>query len=106
MFFQTYKATAVDMLEFIDGCIEATHLNASERGGTYNRGEHDALHKLVELRQKWHTQCPPAVHPSKRHAPPPPQVSSCQLLNHNMFQLLLYSYRCHFPINVQHCYEI
>ncbi|KAK4319971.1 hypothetical protein Pmani_009130 [Petrolisthes manimaculis] len=73
------EATAVDMLEFIDGCIEATHLNASERGGTYSRGEHDALHKLVELRQKWHIQCPPALHPSKRHAPPPPQRATSQL---------------------------
>lgn len=63
------------MLEFIDGCLEATHLNASERGGNYSRGEQEALQKLVDLRQKWHTRCPPATAPGKRPAPPPPQVS-------------------------------
>lgn len=65
------------MLEFIDGCLEATHLNASERGGHYSRGEQEALQRLVEMRQKWHARCPPATAPGKRPAPPPPQVSSC-----------------------------
>ncbi|XP_069945387.1 NCK-interacting protein with SH3 domain isoform X2 [Cherax quadricarinatus] len=69
------EAPPVEMLEFIDGCIEATHLNASERGGHYARSEHDALHKLVELRQQWYAKCPPSVHPNKRPAPPPPQFS-------------------------------
>ncbi|KAG7168142.1 NCK-interacting protein with SH3 domain-like [Homarus americanus] len=69
------EAPAIDLLEFIDGCIEATHLNASERGGNYTKSEHDALHKLVELRQHWYAKCPPSIHPNKRPAPPPPQVS-------------------------------
>ncbi|CAL4060016.1 unnamed protein product, partial [Meganyctiphanes norvegica] len=69
-----------DMLDFIDGCIEATHLNASERGGSYSRSEHEALHKLVELRQEWYSKAPPSSqHPSKRPAPPPPQRTSSQL---------------------------
>ncbi|KAK7066412.1 hypothetical protein SK128_025838 [Halocaridina rubra] len=72
-------AAAVDVLEFIDGCIEATHLNASERGGNYTRSEHEALHKLVELRQDWYAKCPPSVHPNKRPAPPPPQRTTSQL---------------------------
>ena len=64
------------MLEFIDGSIEATHLNASERGGSYSRSEHEALHKLVEIRQEWYSKAPPSSqHPSKRPAPPPPQVA-------------------------------
>lgn len=70
-----FQAPPIDILEFIDGCIEAIHLNASERGGNYTRGEHDALHKLVELRQDWYSKCPPSSHPTKRPAPPPPQVS-------------------------------
>nr|XP_053638586.1 LOW QUALITY PROTEIN: uncharacterized protein LOC128693139 [Cherax quadricarinatus] len=73
------EAPPVEMLEFIDGCIEATHLNASERGGHYARSEHDALHKLVELRQQWYAKCPPSVHPNKRPAPPPPQRTTSQL---------------------------
>ncbi|XP_068251129.1 NCK-interacting protein with SH3 domain [Palaemon carinicauda] len=72
-------APPVDVLEFIDGCIEATHLNASERGGNYTKSEHDALHKLVELRQEWYAKCPPSVHPNKRPAPPPPQRTTSQL---------------------------
>ncbi|XP_045605711.1 NCK-interacting protein with SH3 domain isoform X2 [Procambarus clarkii] len=69
----------IEMLEFIDGCIEATHLNASECGGHYAKSEHDALHKLVELRQEWYAKCTPSVHPNKRHAPPPPQRTTSQL---------------------------
>ncbi|XP_069983091.1 NCK-interacting protein with SH3 domain isoform X2 [Penaeus vannamei] len=73
------EAPPIDILEFIDGCIEAIHLNASERGGNYTRGEHDALHKLVELRQDWYSKCPPSSHPTKRPAPPPPQRTTSQL---------------------------
>ncbi|XP_042870850.1 NCK-interacting protein with SH3 domain-like isoform X1 [Penaeus japonicus] len=73
------EAPPIDILEFIDGCIEAIHLNASERGGNYTRGEHDALLKLVELRQDWYSKCPPSSHPTKRPAPPPPQRTTSQL---------------------------
>ncbi|ROT69751.1 putative NCK-interacting protein with SH3 domain [Penaeus vannamei] len=76
---QESEAPPIDILEFIDGCIEAIHLNASERGGNYTRGEHDALHKLVELRQDWYSKCPPSSHPTKRPAPPPPQRTTSQL---------------------------
>ncbi|XP_071534266.1 NCK-interacting protein with SH3 domain isoform X2 [Panulirus ornatus] len=72
------EAPPIEMLEFIDGCIEAIHLNASERGGNYTRSEHDALHKLVELRQLWYAKCPPSIHPNKRPAPPPPQRTTSQ----------------------------
>ena len=62
------------MLEIIDGCLEAIHLTASERGGTYSRSEHEALQRLVDLRQEWYSQVSPSAHPNKRPAPPPPNV--------------------------------
>ncbi|XP_050716102.1 NCK-interacting protein with SH3 domain-like isoform X4 [Eriocheir sinensis] len=81
------ETEAVAMLEFIDGCLEATHLNASERGGHYSRGEQEALQRLVELRQKWHARCPPATAPVKRPAPPPPQRSASQLSTDSLTSL-------------------
>ncbi|KAK8405388.1 hypothetical protein O3P69_001728 [Scylla paramamosain] len=81
------ETDAVAMLEFIDGCLEATHLNASERGGHYSRGEQEALQRLVDLRQKWHARCPPATAPGKRPAPPPPQRSASQLSTDSLSSL-------------------
>lgn len=63
------------MLELIDACIEGINLMASERGGNYQRLEHEALQALVEKRQEWHSKVPPTLHPSKRPAPPPPNVN-------------------------------
>ena len=62
------------MLEMLDGCLEAIHQTASERGGTYTRSEHEALQHLVDLRQDCYSKVSPMSHPNKRPAPPPPNV--------------------------------
>jgi hypothetical protein len=47
-----FQATTANLVDFLEGCMEAIQLNAVQRGGTYSQRERSLLQALSRKRQQ------------------------------------------------------